>query len=771
MTLDPNVRLGPYRIVSPIGAGGMGVVYRAEDTRLGRSVALKILPDDIGRDASAVERFLREARAAATLNHPHICTIYDLGNDGGRPYIAMELLDGQTLRERLVTGRLELTALLDVAVAIADALDAAHHAEIIHRDIKPANIFLTTRGQPKILDFGLAKMRAEATPAYSAMQTVDAQPDHLTSPGTALGTVAYMSPEQARGDDVDARTDLFSLGVVLHEMATGMPAFPGNTSAVIFEAILNRPPAALDRIHPELARIIGKALEKDRLLRYQNAGDIRTDLLRLKRDSESGRTPAAAHTGPRPARARKGIDSIAVLPLVNASGNEDAEYLSEGIAESLINSLSQMGSLRVAQPQKSFRYRSAEVDLQQAARELGVQRIVTGRLLLRGNTLIVKMNLVDVEKDAQIWGQQFTKEMSDIFVLQEEIAEEVLQALKLKFTSAPKKRATRQTGSSEAYHLYLKGRFYWAKRTPDNLKRALEFYQRTIEQDPTYALAYAGIADCYALLGYTPYGTMKPSDAFPRAKAAAQRALALEDSLGEAYVSMGLCAFWYDWDWAAAEGAFQRALEINRDNVDAYVWYSSLLASLGRLEEALELARRAAVVDPLSANAAGQLSIVLYWMRRHDDAISAARKALELDPTYLSAHAYLSFAHLAKGELATALELVEKAASMTTHAQWRAHVGWMCALAGRRDEAARILAELTQLASRTYVSPFSFATVHVGTGDIDSWKTMMQACLEERNGLLPYLDAPWNDPVRHDPFFAELRRKVGLPEPNDPLSG
>ncbi len=478
MLLAPGTRLGPYEVVARIGAGGMGEVYRARDTRLDRTVAIKVLPEHLARDAERRQRFEREAKALAALSHPHICAVFDVGTQDGIDYLVMEHLAGDTLAQRLAKGALAIDQAVRIAVEIADALDAAHRKGIIHRDLKPANVALTESGA-RLLDFGLARHRIEPEPAATAMATEI--PDAFrTSPGVVLGTVAYMAPEQARGHEADERTDLFALGVVIHEMATGTVPFAGATAAVIVDAILNHPPSGLDRLPPDLAHVVRKALEKAPALRYQTASDAKADLLRLQRGAESGGAPAVTKTA-RASDARRRVESLAVLPLASAGGDADTEYLSEGIADGLINSLSQMKRLRVAPQQKSFRYRGDAVDLQQVARDLHVQAVVTGRVVSRGDTLVVKVTLVDAEHDAQIWGQQFTTKMGDIFALQDDIVDQVLAALKLKLTGARAPKATPARPATDVYHLYLKGRYHAAKRTPPNTQRALEFYQAAIE--------------------------------------------------------------------------------------------------------------------------------------------------------------------------------------------------------------------------------------------------------------------------------------------------
>jgi serine/threonine protein kinase/Tfp pilus assembly protein PilF len=743
----------------------MGMVYKAVDVRLRRQVALKVLPEHVSQDRAAIGRLQREARAAAALNHPNICTVYDIGEHEGQHFIAMELLEGETLRDRIASRPLDAAAIVNIALDVTEGLEAAHRAGIVHRDIKPANIFLTSRGPAKILDFGIAKVRPDGDPsAATDRSAVSPLSDPATGTDAVLGTVAYMAPEQARGETVDERSDLFSLGTVLHEMSTGALAFPGQTVAIVFDAILNHPPAAIDRIPGGLSAIIERALRKDRAARYQEAALLRADLERLKHETMRPGKAMTPVAGVRPARGRKGIESLAVLPLVNVSGDPDSEYLSEGIAESLVNSLSQLPKLRVAPQRKSFRHKGAEVDLQQAARDLNVQAILSGKVQVRGSMLVVQMSLADAERDAEVWGQHYSKPLSDIFSLQDEIADEVLQALKLKLAGEPRRRTAKATQDADAYHLYLKGRFYWARRTPDNTRRALQFYEQAIARDSNYALAYAGIADCYAHLGFTPYGTMRPPDAYPRAKAAARKALELDDSLAEAHASLGLCGFFFDWDWLAAERAFRRALDLAPDLLGARVWYPVFLALQGRSDEAMREAQRLVDVDPFSANAATGAGQALYCSRRYDDALKFLRKALEIDPNYPTAHIFVGFVHLARGEFVEAISRAETAGSLNRHPHWMAHQGLFYGLAGRRDDALRILDGLTTLSRSSYVSPYSFAIVHQGLGDVESWKASMRSCCDEHSGLAAWLNAPWHDSIRSEPYFGELLRIVGLPD-------
>jgi serine/threonine protein kinase/Tfp pilus assembly protein PilF len=740
-----------YRVLDQVGVGGMGVVYKAEDTRLGRLVALKFLPGELAADAAMIERFQREARTASALNHPHICTIYEVGDHNGRPFIAMELLEGETLRQRLASAAIPVATLIDLGLQMVDALVAAHSKGIVHRDIKPANVFVTGHDWIKLLDFGLAKMTPTSQMDSRQATALVERPRDLTGAGVAVGTLAYMSPEQTRGEALDARTDIFSLGAVFYEMATGRQAFADRSLL---------PSDRKQKIQPALERIIARSLEADRDVRYQSMADLRADLKRLQRDLGSGLS--VADTSTRPARPRKGIASLAVLPLVNASGDPEADYLSEGIAESLINSFAELPKLRVAQRFKSFYYAGPHVDASVAARQLGVQAVLTGRIVKRGDTLVMKMELIDVERDAQVWGQQYSRHMADIFALQDEIADEVLDALKVKLAGEPRRRVVKHTTDTDAYHAYLRGRFYWEKRTPDHVKKALVCFERAIEVDPNYALAYAGVADCYAMLGFYPYGVMKPKDAYPRAKAAAQKALVLDGSLGDAHASLGLCAFLYDWDWNTAEREFRRSIEMAPNAMGARIWYPALLVNIGRHDVAIREARHALEIDPLSVNAITTLGQTLYAARRYEEASGAFVKALEMDASFPTAIFYVGLVHMARREYAEAAATLERAVSLVPHPLWIAGLGQVYGLAGRHDEARRILGELEVASQSSYVSPFSFALVYGGLQDMEGWRRAMQACVEERSGLLMWLYPPVHDCVRAHPYFQELVRVAGL---------
>jgi serine/threonine protein kinase/Tfp pilus assembly protein PilF len=742
-----------YRILEKLGEGGMGEVYLARDTKLDRKVALKFLPSQCSSDEQLKARFRREARAAAALNHPNIVTIYEVAQHDDRLYIAMEYVEGESLKQLAVRKELTVDRAIEIALQIFEGLHKAHQAGIIHRDIKSHNILIDRDGRVRILDFGLAKIAREAM---------------LTRMGTTVGTAAYMSPEQARGEEVDHRTDIWSSGVVLYEMLTGQMPFRGDHDQAVIYSILNNEPQSASRLRPdlpaELEQVLIRALAKDRGERYEQISEMLADLNSIKQGFESGSTrtlPSRAPSSP----------SIAVLPFKNLSADREQDYFCDGMAEEIINALTQVEGLHVVARTSAFSFRGKDADIREIGRKLNVGTLLEGSVRKAGDRVRITAQLVNVADGYHLWSERYDRDIGalccpeDIFAIQDEISLAIVGKLKVKLLEGEKTRLVkRHTDDLDAYNLYLKGRYFWNRRTEQSLKKSVEYFDQAIEKDPAYALAYAGLADSYVTL--QDYTSVSPKVTLPKAKEAAHKALEIDSTLAEAHNSLAQVMF-REWDWEGAEREHKRAIELNPNYATAHHWYALVLAYAARFDEAIAEMKRARELDPLSLIINRNLGLVLYFARRYDKAVEQLQKTLEMDPSFSLAHAGLGQAYLQKSMHQEALRELQResdirAGSDTVVETWK---GIAYVKAGKESEARRILGDLLERAKQVYVSPVLFASLYFTLGENDlGFKSLDLAYNQRDSRLLELKVLPEFDGVRSEPRFKALLKKVGFEE-------
>jgi len=739
MPLTSGTRLGHFEILNPIGAGGMGEVYRARDDRLGREVAIKVLPQEMASDEQAMLRFQREAKSVAALSHPNIVALHELDRDpaSGVFFFASELLEGETLAGNLRRGPVGWKKAAEIAAAVADGLAAAHAKGIIHRDLKPENLFLTNEGAVKILDFGLARtLSAELD---------DRTQEQVTKRGMMIGTIGYMSPEQIRGEPVDQSTDLFALGCILHEMVTGSHPFRRGNSAETIAAILkDDKPEKLSP--PQLDALVEHCLEKRADQRFQSARDLAFDLRAL---ISGGATEA--------------FDSIAVLPFENAAADPDAEYLSDGITETIISKLSQIPNLRVMARSTVFRYKKKTIDPQQVGSELNVRLVLHGRIRQRGDALMIGTELVKVADGTQIWGERYQRKAADLFDIEEEIAREISEKLRVRLSGEQKQLLTRRhTEDPQAYQAYLKGRFQWNKRTESGLNLGIGWFKEALEKDPAYALAYVGLADSYNIMGF--YSLMAPKDAFPKAEAAARRALELDENLAEAYASLGYVQLYHRWKWAEAEESFRKAIALKESYPSAHHFYLNLLVTRGRFEEALAQNLRALDLDPLSLIINAALGWYHYFHRDYQKAADSLRKTLAIDDSFGLAHLWLSWALVKLGRFDEAIKEAQQGVTMSgTKGEALAATAYAYAAAGERARAQSLLDELLQISRERFVQPYYLASIASALGNVADAIRWLDESVAIRSHLLVFLNVdPRFDELRSRPEFAAIAEQVGV---------